>query len=29
MVLDLYAKADKERQQLEEWGDDPSDDEER
>lgn len=29
MVLDLYAKAEKERQQREEWGDDPSDTEER
>lgn len=29
MVLDLYAKAEKEREQREEWGDDPSDNEER
>jgi thiol:disulfide interchange protein len=29
MVLDLYAKAEKERQQEEEWGQDPTENEER
>ena len=29
MVLELYAKADMERQQTKEWGDDPTDNEDR